>query len=93
MYISKVNPDIHVEYIDAGTFGSGITDKNLCLVSTYCFSEIPLELQHSYINTLFPKISHGFIAWNNIPVYDFGFTSRIEGEIPNSAPNNRFVYF
>jgi hypothetical protein len=93
MYVSKVNPDIHVEYIDAATFGSDITDSNLCLVSTYCFSEIPLEIQHSYIKTLFPKISHGFIAWNNIPIYNFGFACKIEDEIPNSAPNNRFVYF
>jgi hypothetical protein len=38
-------------------------------------------------------MSHGFRAWNDIPVYDFGFRCRIEDEIPNSAPNNRFVYF
>lgn len=93
MYISKVNPDLSLEYIDAATFGSGITNNNLCLISTYCFSEIPLELQRSYIKTLFPKVSHGFIAWNNIPIYDFGYTCRIEDEIPNTAPNNRFVYF
>jgi hypothetical protein len=93
IYVSKMNPNINVEYIDAATFGSNIVDNNLCLVSTYCFSEIPLELQHSYVSTLFPKVSHGFIAWNAIPVYDIGYVCRIEDEVPNTAPNNKFVYF
>lgn len=93
MYISKVNSNISVEYIDAATFGSDIKDTNLFLISTYCFSEIPLELQHSYIKTLFPKVSHGFIAWNIIPLYDFGFTLKVEDEIPSTFPNNKYLYF
>jgi hypothetical protein len=93
MYISKVNSSISVEYIDAATFGSDIKDTNLFLVSTYCFSEIPLELQDSYIKTLFPKVSHGFIAWNMIPLYDFGFTLKVEDEIPSTFPNNKYLYF
>jgi hypothetical protein len=92
-YISKVNSNISVEYIDAATFGSDIKDTNLFLVSTYCFSEISLELQHSYIKTLFPKVSHGFIAWNFIPLYDFGFTLKVEDEIPSTFPNNKYLYF
>jgi len=62
------------------------------------FSEISKENQESYIQKLFPKIVHGFIAWNMIPVYDFGFTTRVEHEFPNtgSGPKdtlNKYVYF
>jgi hypothetical protein len=63
------------------------------LVSNYCFSEISTEFQKKYIDTLFPKISHGFMAWNNSPTYYFGFEIKEEIEYPKTGNFNRYVYF
>jgi hypothetical protein len=59
--------------------------NNYFFVSTYSFSEICAEFQIKYIETLFPKIIHGFVAWNNIPTYDFGFSFSEEPEIPKTG--------
>ena len=95
MYISKVNPNIRVTTIDSNTYGATIEDTHMFLISNYCFSEIANEHQKRYIHTLFPKVAHGFMAWNNIPVYDFGFSCRVEAEYPPSkySDYNRYVYF
>ena len=95
MYISKVNPNIHVATIDSNTYGASIHHTNMFLISNYCFSEITNEHQKRYIHTLFPKVAHGFIAWNTIPVYDFGFSCRVEAEYPpsNYSEYNRYLYF
>ena len=46
-----------------------------------------------YIKTLFPKVQHGFMAWNMIPIYDFGFKYTIEDEYPKTGDFNKYVYF
>jgi putative sugar O-methyltransferase len=94
IYINTINPARNVEFVDATTFGMNIEYRNMFLISNYCFSEISRENQNSYIKWLFPKISHGFMAWNAIHVYDFGFTIREEPEIPNTGGDmNRYIYF
>jgi len=93
LYISDLRPDINVSYIDAETFGKDIPNTDLFLVSNYCFSEIPDALQKLYISNLFPKVAHGFMAWNNIPLYNFGFTTKSETEKPLTGPANKYVYF
>ncbi len=98
LYLEKVDPALSVEFVDATTHGEYIDCEGMFLVSNYCFSEISKENQESYRQKLFPKIVHGFIAWNMIPVYDFGFTTRVEHEFPNtgSGPKdtlNKYVYF
>ena len=98
LYLGKVDPALPVEFVDATTHGENIDCHGMFLISNYCFSEISKENQESYIQKLFPKIAHGFIAWNMIPVYDFGFTTRVEHEFPNtgSGPKdtlNKYVYF
>ena len=46
--------------------------ENSFLVSTYAFSEIPLDLQKDYTNKILnPYTSHGFLAWNFIDIYPF----------------------
>lgn len=86
-------------FYSAYTYGSHIDDNNLFLVSNYCFSEILNEHQQKYIQTLFPKVSHGFMVWNHIPLYDFGFTYTSEVEDPLTVddshmfPMNKHVYF
>jgi len=93
LYLSKIDPTTPVTCVSSTTFGETIDKKNMFLVSNYCFSEISSSLQKQYIETLFPKISHGFFAWNTIPTYDFGFAFREEKEYPFTANYNKYVYF
>jgi hypothetical protein len=93
IYITLQNPDLNVSFMDATTFGSNIQTSNLFFVSNYCFSEISHEFQQEYIKNLFPKVTHGFITWNHIPVYDFGFTCKVEDERPLTLNLNKYVYF
>jgi hypothetical protein len=93
LYISSVMPALNIEFADASSFGANIDCTNMFLISNYCFSEISKENQASYITHLFPKIAHGFIAWNNIPMYDFGFEKKVEPEVPNTGKMNKYVYF
>lgn len=95
IYLNRVNPALNIEFVDASTFGKNIERKNMFLVSNYCFSEISKENRDSYQQILFPKITHGFMAWNSIPVYDFGFPAKVEDEIPNTGWGgpNKYVYF
>ena len=94
MYLSNFNNCIgNVEFIDSKTFGSSITATNLFLISNYCFSEIDTYLQSMYIKMLFPKVSHGFMAWNFIPIYNFGFIYKEEDEYPLTGEGNKYIYF
>jgi hypothetical protein len=93
LYVSKVNIPLTIEYIDANTFGSSISKKNMFLISNYCFSEITDIYQKKYIQYLFPKVTHGFMVWNHIPVYNFGFTTTVEDEYPNTGGQNKYIYF
>lgn len=92
-YLSHFNIPIKMEFHSAYQYGKSIQDDSLFFVSNYCFSEIDREHQMSYIQHLFPKVSHGFIAWNNIPLYDFGFDIKEETEYPLTGPINKYVYF
>jgi hypothetical protein len=91
MYLSKHS--LHINYKSSSTYGSDIENTNMFLISNYCFSEIDSVHQKKYIETLFPKVSHGFMAWNMIPLYDFGFHYTSEVEYPLTGPNNLYVKF
>lgn len=94
IYLSRLMPEIKVDCIDACTFGKEIDKREMFLISNYCFSEISDEYQKEYITHLFPKVSHGFMAWNFIKTYDFGFKMHIEKERPCTAGEyNKYVYF
>jgi hypothetical protein len=94
MVLQKTIPFANVEIVDASTYGATIASTGLFLVSNYCFSEIASAHQVAYRKTLFPKIAHGFIAWNHIPVYDFGFPYTEKPEEPNTGGVlNRYIYF
>ena len=93
LYLKQVCPTLSIDFVDSNTYGYNINANNLFLVSTYCFSEIAKNHQDLYIQILFPKIIHGFIAWNAIPLYDFGFNTRVEHEHPNTCKDNKYVYF
>lgn len=94
IYLDTANPSLSVNFIDASTFGSSLNTASTFLVSNYCFSEIAKSVRDQYVRILLPKVSHGFMAWNNIPVFDFGFKLKIEDEYPNTGgPLNKYVYF
>jgi putative sugar O-methyltransferase len=93
MFLHQVQPSLKVEWADANTFGSSVERSNMFLISNYCFSEICKEYQERYIQTLFPKVSNGFMAWNGIPIYDFGFDMKYEEEYPKTGDFNLYVYF
>jgi hypothetical protein len=93
MYLKNFPLSFQVSSEKAETFGQNIHSKDLFLISTYCFSEIHIDLQTQYRNILFPKVGHGFIIWNHIPFYNFGFECRLENEEPCTAHLNKFIYF
>ncbi len=83
-----------VAFLDAKHFGQDFDRTSAFLVSNYSFSEITDDLRRQYIRHLFPKVEHGFLAWNIIPLFDFGKPILgIEPETPLTGPNNFYVYF
>lgn len=92
IYLSMLDIS-NVEYIDSDTFGKDIKDSDMFLISNYCFSEITDDLQKMYIKLLFPKVSHGFMVWNHITIYNFGFDFREADEVPKTGSINKYIYF
>lgn len=92
-YLSAHEYNTPTRFHPASTYGDAIDSTDLFLISNYCFSEIAEEHQQRYRRQLFPRVSHGFMAWNNIPTYDFGFPMKEEIEYPLTGPMNRYVYF
>lgn len=94
LYLKKTIPEANIHCVDAEMFGKNIDRNNMFLISNYCFSEISPEYQKEYITHLFPKVVHGFMAWNCIEPYNFGFNTRIEEERPNTGGMyNKYIYF
>ena len=95
--LQKKYLDLHninnTEFIDSSSFGENIKDSDLFLISNYAFSEISDDLQKKYINLLFPKVKNGFMCWNSIDLYNFGFDYISEEENPLTYHNNKYVYF
>lgn len=95
----NIKYSIHSAY----NYGSDIDNNNLFFISNYCFTEILSEYRNKYIETLFPKISHGFIIWQtifNVPIENVNMINKkpekIVEEIPQTASKekkNYFVYF
>jgi hypothetical protein len=92
-YLAAHDYNTPTQFHPASTYGDAIDRTDLFLISNYCFSEISEEHQQRYRRQLFPRVSHGFMAWNNIPTYDFGFPMREEIEYPLTGSMNRYVYF
>lgn len=93
MYLGRVEPSLSISFVGAMTYGLELEVQDAFLISNYCFSEIDADSQKKYVECLFPKIAHGFIAWNHIPVYDFGFQMKVEEEVPKTGSLNKYVYF
>jgi hypothetical protein len=93
-FLGKFILSYPVEFVTSETYGKNIPYNGMFLISNYCFSEISDYHQRGYITNLFPKVAHGFMAWNNIPVYNFGFSTKVETEYPMTGnENNKYVRF
>jgi hypothetical protein len=82
--------------LSAETYGADAeaAPSSAFLVSNYAFSELAEEHRKGYERALFPKLQHGFLAWNSIPVYDFGFPTIVLNETPLTGDQfNKYVYF
>jgi hypothetical protein len=93
--LKQHNLSISVHFVDAATYGKDISTTNMFLISNYAFSCFSEPIRKRYQTELFSKVSHGFMAWNFIKTYDFGFELRVEDEVPLTGPSetNRYVYF
>lgn len=83
-------------FLDASTYGEGIQENGLFLISNYCFSEIDPEHRALYKKILFPKVAHGFLAWNWIPFEPTTLPFKgvvTESETPLTGPGNLYVRF
>ena len=98
MYLNNFRLSFPFETEDASSFGSEINqNKNNFLISNYAFSEFDPDTQQKYIeNNLFEKVDHGFLIWNDKPVFNFGKIYRSEPENPQTdvfRETNLYVYF
>jgi hypothetical protein len=91
LYQHKIN--YATNFYEAFNYGEEIKYNNMFLISNYSFSEINNNHQKEYIKKLFPKVSHGFMTWNFIKVFDFGFSYKEEVEYPLTGKLNKYVYF
>jgi hypothetical protein len=89
-YLSEFG--IAPSFVPASTYGRGVSQGSY-LVANYSFSEFDAETRTSYQKILFPNIIHGFMAWNFIPLYNFGFETLSEPEVPLTGKGNLHVYF
>jgi hypothetical protein len=96
LYLSKFNAitTIPLQLYSAYEFGANMPKSpNLCLISSYCFSEISLDFQSNYINNVFPYIEKAFIAWNCIPFYGInGMDAVVTPYLDESNPYTYYVY-
>lgn len=93
-YLAAHGMDIQVGILDS--IESVKLEKNSFLISNYAFSEIEMDLQKRYTEkVLNPYVSHGFLAWNMIQIYEFiqGKTISFRREVPLTGVYNYFVTF
>jgi len=92
-YLEKMGVT-NIGFSDAATYGSELPD-GLFLVSNYAFSEFSEKIRTCYEKVLFPKLRHGYMLWNNTPLYDFGFEYKAtpEAEITIATEGNFHVTF
>lgn len=92
-YLELHDLSFKTKYCNASSYGSNVDSDDVYLISNYAFSEIDDIHKYRYINTLFPKVSHGFFVWNDPKILDFGKKVEIEPERPDEVHKNHFVYW
>lgn len=102
-YLAHYSPLPNISKVtthDAERFGDDIpvNEHPLYLISCYAFGEIRRDYQESYIATLFPKVSHGFILYNcqdnnGVTPDNIGRIVSVVRERPEDIYQNKFWYF
>jgi hypothetical protein len=82
-----------IQYLDASHFGKEIKERNLFMISNYCFSEISVENRDKYKELLIPKVEHGFMVWNSKTPCVIPFHIDLEQEYPLTGIYNYYIYF
>jgi hypothetical protein len=91
-YLDNLNINKNMQFYELNNFNN--LQTNSFLISNYCFSEISMNLQNEYTSkVLNPYVSHGFLAWNFIGLYNFIDNKNItsENEYPQSGGNNFYI--
>jgi len=87
----------NVEFMNLDDFKNSATLPTGCfLISNYAYSEISMKMQQKYTKyVLNPFVSHGFLTWNFIDVYEFIDDKKIyiEDERPLTFNGNKYVRF
>ena len=102
--LNKDGMNFDYDIYDADKFGADVPAGNLFFVSNYCFSELDESIRSNYVNTLIPKVDHGFFVYQTcfgLPLSSFESllgktTIKCEQERPQTAPEhvpNWFFYF
>ena len=92
-YLDSLNV-FNVNYVELDNIKN--LKKNSFLISNYAFSEISLDLQQKYTDMVLNNyVSHGFLTWNFINMYEFISNKKItvEYEYPLTDKNNKYVRF
>ena len=92
-YLDSLNV-FNVNYVELDNIKN--LKKNSFLISNYAFSEISLDLQQKYTDMVLNNyVSHGFLTWNFINMYEFISNKKItvEDEYPLTDKNNQYVRF
>jgi hypothetical protein len=102
----KINAEfVNINYSlhNCNEYGKNIAERDLFLISNYCFTEISVENRNNYIFNLFEKIKNGFIIWQTCLGTEIGDIKLIKKDIINvvyEKPQtafldkpNYFVYF
>jgi hypothetical protein len=93
LYLQDILGDISLfKFHDAMNFGSTVEGNDNFLIGVYSLGEFLENIQNEYIQTLFPKVSHGFLNWNGKPK-DLHRECKRMTERPLTGEDNHFVYF
>ena len=81
-----------VSFVSANTYGKSVPEGTF-LISNDCFSVLDPHHQKEYLTHLFPKLVHGFMAWNRVPFFPIGKSVNVFPEEPQTGKQNLLVSF
>ena len=89
IYLKTLNSDKNMNFYQIDNYKN--LKKNSFLIANYSYSEISLDLQKEYTDKILnPYVSHGFLVWNFIPLYNFIDNKHIVSEIEYPDTSKRY---
>jgi hypothetical protein len=65
LILHKDNIQSEIIVHNSDTYGKKIIDSDLFFISNYCYTEISEFFNKMYSKILLPRVSHGFLVWQN----------------------------